>query len=70
VTDLDEDLVAIIAAQDKRIKELEDGSCRFHCRSVKDAFMAGYLADLQHIEQHDDDILRAAVIAYQAWRGK
>ena len=33
-----------IAYLEKRIKELEDGSCRFNCRSMKDAFMAGFYA--------------------------
>ena len=39
---LDDDLIAICAAQAKRIKELEEGACRYNCRRAKDAFMAGY----------------------------
>ena len=39
---LDRDLIAICAAQVKRIKELEEGACRFNCRRAKDAFLAGY----------------------------
>ena len=39
---LDRDLIAIIANRDERIKELEDGACRYNCRRAKDAFLAGY----------------------------
>ena len=35
----------------RRIKELEEGSCRFNCRSMKEAFMAGW-----HLSLKDDDI--------------
>ena len=31
----------------KRIKELEDGSCRFNCRTAKENWMQGYI-EAQH----------------------
>ena len=33
-------------AMEKRIKELEDGSCRFNCRTVKEGFYAGWDAQV------------------------
>ena len=50
----------------QRIKELEDGSCRFNCRTTKEAFIAGYLADTQHGEL----TVVAAEIAYKEWKGE
>lgn len=49
------------ADDERRIKELEDGSCRFNCRSVKEAFHAGYLA-----AQCGENSLEA----YKRWRGR
>ena len=31
-----------IAEMEQRIKELEDGACRFNCRTEKEAFIAGF----------------------------
>lgn len=33
-----------ISNLERRIKELEEGSCRFNCRDQKAAFMAGFEA--------------------------
>ena len=55
-----------IAAKDKRIRELETGACRFNCRTEKQAFIAGYLADIQHEELDREH----AEMAYQEWREK
>lgn len=33
---------AACADLEDRIKELEEGSCRYNCRRAKDAFMAGF----------------------------
>ena len=56
--------VEIVQALRNRIKELEDGACRFNCRTVKEAFIAGYKADLQHDEISDEHAERA----YQEWK--
>ena len=60
---IDMPLAILLDAAD-RIQELEDGSCRFHCRTVKQAFIAGYLADSQHGEHSDE----AAELAYKEWK--
>ena len=49
-----------------RIMELEDGSCRFHCRTVDQAFIAGYMADSQHGEHSEF----AAHLALKAWKSE
>ena len=49
-----------------RIQELEDGSCRFNCRTMKQAFIAGYLADSQHGEHSE----KAAEMAYKEWKNQ
>ena len=46
---------------ERRIKELEEGSCRFNCRSKKEAFMAGWLVG--HNVYNVDDPKRA----YTKW---
>ena len=38
------DIEAYVTALEARIKELEEGSCRFNCRTMKEAFMAGWAA--------------------------
>lgn len=38
-----------------RIKELEDGACRYNCRTAKEAFMAGYQAALPPIGDPSTD---------------
>lgn len=58
--------IEIVGYLRARIKELEDGSCRFHCRTLKQAFIAGYLADSQHGEHSR----LAAERAYKEWRGE
>ena len=47
-----------------RIRDLEEGACRFKCRNMKESFIAGYLADLQHEELTKEHANRA----YQEWR--
>ena len=54
----------------QEIEELRDGTCRFHCRTVRQAFRAGYFADLQHFEEDDEGVKQAEEIAYLAWRGE
>lgn len=34
----------------QRIRQLEEGSCRSHCRTRRQAFRAGYLAALDHVQ--------------------
>ena len=36
------ELEGIVLEKVQRIKELESGSCRFNCKSVKQAFLAGF----------------------------
>ena len=47
---------------EKRVDELESGSCRFNCRSMKEAFMAGYRLGLNDGmvfgENHEDECYR------------
>ena len=48
-----------------RIKELEEGSCRFNCRTSKEAFIAGYMdghLDGGATQKPDPDY------AYKEWR--
>ena len=59
--DLDLEAAAEIRALRCRIQELEDGSCRFNCRSVKEAFHSGYLAG-----QCGENSLEA----YEGWRNR
>jgi len=56
---IDIDAITEINRLRQRIKELEDGSCRYNCRTMKEAFMAGHLAG-----QKGDNSLEA----YKAWR--
>lgn len=54
----------------KRIKELEDGSCRYNCRTMKEAFKAGfyYMAAEMHVMNSNEVIESAANRAYQEWK--
>lgn len=46
---------------ERRIKELEEGACRFNCRTAKEAFMAGFDAGYLHVIGTPDD-------AYEEWK--
>ncbi|TFH49298.1 MAG: hypothetical protein E4G89_05030 [Methanothrix sp.] len=43
----------------KRINELEDGSCRFNCKAEKEAFIAGFLWEDEEVNGFD---------AYKEWK--
>ena len=45
------------------IEELKDGSCRFRCRTEKQAFIEGYMADSQCGEH-------SRIGAERAWRSR
>ena len=52
-----------------RIKELEEGSCRFNCRTRKEAFMAGWhrFAAQAKIMNSNEEVQKAADRAYKEW---
>jgi hypothetical protein len=52
-----------------RIKELEDGSCRFNCRSMKEAFIDGWYAgtEYSHDRWMEQESSIAASQAYKQW---
>jgi len=53
-----------------RIKELEEGACRFNCRKQKDAWMAGWyrFAAQAKIMNSDQELQGAAEAAYKEWK--
>ena len=58
--------ISMIQYLRKRIKELEEGECRFNCRTQKAAFFSGYkLAIGDAFQEWDNDIMEAA---YEVWR--
>lgn len=40
------ELQRVIANQSRQIEELREGTCRFHCATRKEAFMAGFDAGM------------------------
>jgi len=69
---LEEEVIAPLRA---RVKELEEGKCRFNCRTKKEAFLAGWDA------AYEDNVDGGYIIcdkfykkvtekAYKKWRGK
>ena len=64
--------VEIVQALRKRIKELEDGACRFNCRTVKEAYMDGYqdgFSEGFHCEDNPGLPLECEA-AYREWKAK
>jgi hypothetical protein len=58
-----------------RIRELEEGSCRYNCRTAKQAFLAGFNAgaeDAWDAGKIIDDDLHAKTVndAYKKWLGE
>jgi hypothetical protein len=51
----------------REVKELREGKCRFKCRGQKSAFIAGYLADLDHVAERSI-LMDDARVAYREWR--
>ena len=51
----------------ERIKSLEDGACRFHCRMRKDMWKAGYKDAIAN-QDIGGDIPEDADEAYNEWR--
>lgn len=45
----------------RRVEELEEGACRFNCKSEKEAFIAGFLW-----ENEEDDGFEA----YKEWKSE
>ena len=56
-----------INIREYRIKELEDGACRFNCRTVKEAFIAGAHAVLPPIDDEEVEFIERK---YREWRAK
>ena len=57
------ELERVCEKQIARIKELEDGTCRFNCRTAKEAFIAGYT-------MYSDADDTTAEEAYKEWRSE
>ena len=57
----------------KRIKELEDGCCRFNCRTQKEAYIAGAQDTIYRIKRYEDGAaptLAEIQKAYKHWKEK
>ena len=55
----------------KRIKELEDGCCRFNCRTQKEAYIAGAQDAIYRIKRYEDGAaptLAEIQKAYKEWK--
>ena len=56
----------IISRLQKENEELQDGGCRFNCSSEREAFIAGYVADLYGSAQKA--VMPNAKRAYKEWK--
>ena len=73
--DLFEELVDNLVLARAKIVELEQGPCRFNCRTERESFVAGYenalsaFAAVANGEVVDPSKLRsAALLAYKEWK--
>lgn len=62
-----QDLANFIGSQSKRICELEEGSCRFRCRSMRQAFNAGWQSAVDLVEPCTTWEARDIEISYKQW---
>jgi len=62
-----EQLELEIETLNARIKELESGSCRFNCRTKKEAFIAGWMCSVTHTTTDEREESVIATEAYKEW---
>lgn len=65
MTDFETFEVGYVASLKQRIFELEQGSCRFNCRTEKEAFIAGFKAGYGCEPGHPMDLR-----AYKEWKSE
>jgi hypothetical protein len=68
--DLVKEAATELEAKDKRIAELESGSCRFNCRTAKENWIDGYMEaiNIEYSDLCQKRLRDEAEIRYNEWK--